>query len=957
MSGLNTIYNLTQYRPHLRRINLSWAIRLFYVVFLFSLINPIPSVHAGTSWQSTSPERQAQEILNRLSPKERVGQLILITFKGMDVGSNTQIYDLITNHHIGGIVLLAANDNFTVGEDALEQLLSMNREIQTSRWESAQEDRTNIETGELFRSTFVPLFIAVQQEGDGYPYDQILNGLTPLPNAMATGATWNPELAFNIGSVLGKELSALGIKLLLGPSLDVLETSQTDSGNSLGTRTFNGDPFWVGQLGKEYIRGVHAGSDDRVATVAKHFPGHGSADRLPENEIATVRKSLEQLVNFDLVPFFAVTGDALSDEETTDALLASHIRYQGFQGNIRATTRPVSFDQQALSDLMNLPSITAWRENGGLMVSDDLGSPAVRQFYEQTNPNQPFDGRRVALNAFLAGNDLLYLGDITAGEDPDPYTTTIDILEFFTQKYNEDLAFAERVDQSALRILTLKMRLFENFTLTSALPELEALEEVGISSQASFEVAQEGATLISPSLEELNDTMPDPPNQTDRIVFISDTRTARQCSNCPDQPVLPVDALSQTIIRLYGPQASGQVTPFNLKSYSYEDLTPMLDENPEAFQIENDLHRAHWIVFAMLDVHDDKPTTLALHRFLTERPDLFQGKRLIVFAFNAPYFLDATNVSKLTAYYGLYSKTPSFIDVAARLLFRELSPVGSLPVSVPGVGYDLISTTMPDADQIIPLNLDGPEEEVGVGTATPEPLPTPEFQIGNTISVRTGVILDHNGNPVPDNTPVQFITTVNGEITDLPEIETTLEGIARKTIQVTEPGTLEIRVESEPATQSEVLRFEIPALNGELITPTSTEQPTTMPTVTPLPTNTPVFSISIPEPSPEPPDHPNLVDWIAAIGVATIVGLLSYRLAAYIGQIRWGVRSGFLALIGGLTAYSYLALLLPGSEQLFEVMGGWGVILVTFAGAIIGGASSWGWRVIRTEWGVSRNRA
>jgi beta-N-acetylhexosaminidase len=505
--------------------------------------------------------------------------------------------------------------------------------------------------------------------------------------------------------------------------------------------------------------------------------------------------------------------------------------------------------------------------------------------------------------------------------------------------------------------LTLKLRLYENFTLTSAIPTVEGLAEVGDSSQAPFEVAQKGATLISPTLEELDDTMPDPPNQTDRIVFISNTRTAQQCRNCPEEAILPVDALHQTIIRLYGPQASDQVTPFNLKSYSYDDLIPLLDEDPEAFQIENDLHRAHWIIFAMLDVYDNDPTSFALHRFLTERPDLFQGKRLIAFAFNAPYFLDATNISKLTAYYGLYSKSPSFIDVAARLLFRELSPEGSLPVSVPGVGYDLISATMPDADQVIPLTLDGPEGEVGEGTATPEPIPTPEFQIGNAISVRTGVILDHNGKPVPDDTPVQFITTVNGEITALPEIETTQKGIARKTIPVIEPGTLEIRVESEPATQSEVLRFEIPVTNGESVTPTPTTEPTAQPTNTPVPTSTAVFSLPIPESSPEAPNHPNLVDWIIAVGVAMIVGFMSYRVAAYIGQERWGGRGGFLAMIGGLLAYTYLALKLPGSEQLFEVAGSWGVILVAFAGAIIGGASTWGWRVIRTEWGLSRKKA
>jgi beta-N-acetylhexosaminidase len=90
---------------------------------------------------------------------------------------------------------------------------------------------------------------------------------------------------------------------------------------------------------------------------------------------------------------------------------------------------------------MSLPVLSAWRQNGGVMVSDNLGSRAVRRFYELADPNQPFDASRVALNAFLAGNDLLYLGDITAGEDPDAYTTTINIVSFFTQKYQDDLGF------------------------------------------------------------------------------------------------------------------------------------------------------------------------------------------------------------------------------------------------------------------------------------------------------------------------------------------------------------------------------------------------------------------------------------------------------------------------------------------------------------------------------------
>ena len=57
---------------------------------------------------------------------------------------------------------------------------------------------------------------------------------------------------------------------------------------------------------------------------------------------------------------------------------------------------------------------------------------------------------------------------------------------------------------------------------------------------------------------------------------------------------------------------------------------------------------------------------------------------------NAPYYYDATDISAFTAYYGLYSKLPGFIEVAARILFQEISPQGNSPVSIPGVAYELI---------------------------------------------------------------------------------------------------------------------------------------------------------------------------------------------------------------------------------------------------------------------------
>jgi len=58
------------------------------------------------------------------------------------------------------------------------------------------------------------------------------------------------------------------------------------------------------------------------------------------------------------------------------------------------------------------------------------------------------------------------------------------------------------------------------------------------------------------------------------------------------------------------------------------------------------------------------------------------------------------------------------------------------------------------------------------------------------------------------------------------------------------------------------------------------------------------------------------------------------------------VRGGFLAMIGGLAAYSYLALSLPGSEKILEASVSRGVFIITLSGACLGLVLSWAWRLL-----------
>jgi hypothetical protein len=87
-----------------------------------------------------------------------------------------------------------------------------------------------------------------------------------------------------------------------------------------------------------------------------------------------------------------------------------------------------------------------------------------------------------------------------------------------------------------------------------------------------------------------------------------------------------------------------------------------------------------------------------------------------------------------------------------------------------------------------------------------------------------------------------------------------------------------------------------------------------------------------------------MTDWLLAILLTAVIGAVTYWFSTTIGQVRWGVRSALLTLIGGILAYSYLAIGMPGSKTLVQHTGTWGVLFFTIVGAGIGWVAAWGWR-------------
>ncbi len=910
--------------------------RAFLALMLLALFIAPLAATSRAGAQGLNPPAAVRAVFQKMTPEERIGQLFLVSFTGTDTTDKSQIYDLIVTHHVGGVVLSAANDNFLAAPNTVRGAYDLTASLQQVEWNSYLNPPIDPKVGAPVQHQYVPLFVAISEDGDGPPNDQILSGLTPLPSQMALGATWSPELASQTGAVMGRELSALGFNMYFGPNLDVLENPSPTPNNDPGPSVFGGDPYWVSVLGSAYIEGLHSGAAGRLLVIAKHFPGRGSADRANDVEVATVRKSLDELKQVELAPFFAVTGNATAPAGTTDGLLLSHIRYQGFQGNIRATTKPVSFDAQALSSILALREFDTWRQKGGLLVSDSLGTQAVRQFY---STGTDFPARTVARDAFVAGSDVLDLGNIVASDAPDNYSTVLEILSFFAQKYRDDPAFAQRVDASVLRILTMKFNLYGSLGFDKVVPSSGGLDNLGRSQQTTFNVAGRAATLLSPDARDLATLLPNAPQVKDRIVFFTDSSQVQQCSNCPIQNIPDVQALQNAVTQLYGPQSGNQSSSaFRMSSYSFKDAADyLLGKSPP--YLPEDLDAADWVIFSLVSGSSSGQSQL-ISNFLSSQQDLLRNKHVILFAFGAPYYLDATDISRLTAYYALYGKQEPFVEVAARLLFQEITPAGASPVSIPGLGYDLISVTAPDPNQIIPLSLDLASAPPATNAATPVATAVPLFKIGDTIAIRAGPISDHNGKIVPDGTVVHFSMNVTGEGGGILQQadSTTTAGMARVSFGLDKPGLLQIKATSEPALISEVLQLDVSSGGQPAAVTVIVPQLTPAVATQAAPTPQPVEDVYI-----TPEGRPRFTAWL----VTMIIILAGAAGAVYAGfrmqNRRWAARWGLCALAGGLVIYNYFAVGLPGSARFANDNGLGGILILTILGLLGGWAVGWLW--------------
>lgn len=263
----------------------------------------------------------ADSIMDCMTVEEMAGQLIMpAVYSDVSNDAMRLLKKYSTDSHIGGVVLL---------KGSVEAVRSIADTLRN--WLS------------------VPPFIAIDAE---WGLAMRLEGTPEFPHNGRIAQTADETLLFDYGFEVARECREIGINMVLGPVLDVLPEGKRKSG--IGSRSFGRDAQRASVLGVAYAKGIESGG---VISVAKHFPGHGSADADSHKRLPAVIKSRKELYAKDLLPFKEYVGNGLS------AIMMGHL----YVPALDPEEVPVTVSEKVLRDFVRKDM-----DFHGLIVTDAM---------------------------------------------------------------------------------------------------------------------------------------------------------------------------------------------------------------------------------------------------------------------------------------------------------------------------------------------------------------------------------------------------------------------------------------------------------------------------------------------------------------------------------------------------------------------------------------------------------
>ena len=332
------------------------------------------------------------------SPEERAGQLIMVGVE--TAGPRLASIDAVSTHHVGNVFIAGQTH---AGAQAIRGVV---------------DAMTALVGPDTTHGT--PLLVATDQEGGQV---QVLqgSGLSTIPSALEQAAMPAQDLRAR-ALTWGQELADVGVTMNLAPVADLVDIPDPSANAPIGAweREYGNDPATVLDHATAYAQGMEEAG---VIAVYKHFPGLGrvgaNTDTASDVTDGTTAPSGDAAVS--------VFADAIGGGARV--VMVSSAVYTLIDDSSPAVFSPAVVTDMLRGDL----GFT------GVVITDDVSAAAQVQEWDP--------GQR-AVRAVRAGCDI-----VLASGDP---STAIDMVRALVDQARDDPAFADRIDQSAARVLDLK---------------------------------------------------------------------------------------------------------------------------------------------------------------------------------------------------------------------------------------------------------------------------------------------------------------------------------------------------------------------------------------------------------------------------------------------------------------------------------------------------------------------
>ena len=348
---------------------------------------PAPLAQAAPAPAPDDRLPDCSAVIGEMSARERVAQRVMI---GVDAADPRGAAAIVLDAQPGGI-FLGGNATDLLEDQALRALQASAR---------------------------VPVVVAVDDEGGRVQRVDDLDGELPSARAMAE---LGPEQVRALAAERGEALAARGVTMDIAPVVDLGGQPRRAV---IGDRSFGTDPDAVTEYALAFAQGL---GDAGVASVVKHFPGHGRADGDSHAGRVTA-PPLDELRESDLRPYADLVGPGGPLAGGGTAVMVGHLDVPGLTTDLPSSLTPAVY--ALLRDEIGFD---------GLVMTDDLGAmQAITDSY---------DLPRAVVAALDAGADM------GLWSNPDDPTPVLDALE---EALANGTLEPEENDESVARILRSK---------------------------------------------------------------------------------------------------------------------------------------------------------------------------------------------------------------------------------------------------------------------------------------------------------------------------------------------------------------------------------------------------------------------------------------------------------------------------------------------------------------------